>query len=902
MQKDSRNEIVAFSGIALAAFLFICLYTHVPEDTLGPHDRILNACGPTGAFLSFHLIGWLGRIGAFGLVSLLGGSGLVLLFRRTIPDPGWKVFGAALMILTLSSFEVAWSAPESSSTLPGGYYGQFFHGVLLSQLSQVGTYLLLGVVMLVAFIISTDAVLYPAFARASGAVLDRARWEAAARGIGKRLAPLRLRVMTVPLPRVTWEGRTRPGSEKAERSERLEEGAFSGAENLPAHGRLAPKNPRKPSDASATGPDPLLDAKPSRAAARAEREAAESDEGAPDASGRAREPRAKEGSAPRGTPETAPAAPGVKPESRPPLKIRVPETRENTPRKRSAERPGKQGPYQLPPLDLINAPSAAQNPLDRTILEQTAAKIEETLKHFKIDAHVVEVQKGPTITQYEVSLAAGIKVHKIINLSDDLAMALKAPSIRIVAPIPGKSTVGVEVPNKVRSTVGLRELLESQEFRDEDYKLPLALGKDVAGSPVIGDLGEMPHLLIAGSTGSGKSVAINSIIINLLLTRTPDEVKLILVDPKMVELAQFENIPHLLTPVVTDMKKAPAVLSWMVDKMEERYELLAVTGVRHLSAYNALGPEKLRERLQGKVDEADMGDYPVSLPYMVVIIDELADLMMTSSKEVEASITRLSQKSRAVGIHVILATQRPSVDVITGLIKANMPSRVSVHVASQVDSRTILDRNGAEKLLGKGDLLYLPPGTSALLRVQGTFISDKEIRDVVRFAVQQAEPQFSPELGQFGLQNATEGGEEDELYEPAVRIVLSSQRGSVTLLQRQLQIGYTRASRLMEIMHEHGLVGPFKGSKAREVYYTIEEWEEANAKNEPRERGRSAGGEEPGAPAGGAEKEGDDLEGGDLEDDDLEDGDLEDGDLEDSARADGGPGEHDQPGLPEKPR
>src|SRR5688572_9022254 len=303
--------------------------------------------------------------------------------------------------------------------------------------------------------------------------------------------------------------------------------------------------------------------------------------------------------------------------------------------------------------------------------------------------------------------------------------------------------------------VVLRELIESAEFRDEDYKLPLALGKDVAGTPVIGDLGEMPHLLIAGSTGSGKSVCINSIIINLLLTRSPDEVKLILVDPKMVELAQFENIPHLLTPVVTDMKKAPAVLSWTVDKMEERYELLATVGVRHISSYNALGREKLRERLQGKVHEADMDDFPDTLPFIVVIIDELADLMMTASKEVEASITRLSQKSRAVGIHVILATQRPSVDVITGLIKANMPSRVSFHVASKVDSRTILDRNGAEKLLGKGDLLYLPPGTSALLRVQGTFISDKEIREVVRFATQQAEPQFSPELGQFGLQNAT---------------------------------------------------------------------------------------------------------------------------------------------------
>lgn len=538
-------------------------------------------------------------------------------------------------------------------------------------------------------------------------------------------------------------------------------------------------------------------------------------------------------------PQPAPSAPPEQaPKSRPPLRIHEPVS-EWVPRKRTPRRTPT-GPYQLPSLDLLDRPAPSVDSQDRAILEQTAAKIEETLHHFKIDARVVEVQKGPTITQYELALAAGIKVHKIMNLADDLAMALKAPSIRIVAPIPGKSTVGVEVPNKTRGIVRLRELLEAPEFREEEYQLPLALGKDVAGAPVISDLGDMPHLLIAGSTGSGKSICINSIITTLLLTRTPDEVKLILVDPKMVELAQFENIPHLLAPVVTDMKKAPAILGWTVDKMEERYELFAMVGVRHITSYNALGREKLRERLKDKVDEADLDDFPERLPWIVVIIDELADLMLTSSKEVETSITRLSQKSRAVGIHVILATQRPSVDVITGLIKANMSSRISFHVASKVDSRTILDRNGAEKLLGKGDMLYLPPGTSALVRVQGTFISDREIRDVVEACVRQAEPQFSPELTRFGVDGSDDGSQEDELYEEAVRIVLGSRRGSVTLLQRQLQIGYTRASRLMELMHEQGLVGPFKGSKAREVYYTLEEWEEARKRRARGEGGAPA--------------------------------------------------------------
>jgi S-DNA-T family DNA segregation ATPase FtsK/SpoIIIE len=773
MQKDSRHEIIAFLIIAATAFLFICLLTHDPRDTLESGSTVHNACGPAGAFVSFKILIWIGKIGAYGITAMLCSAGVALLFRHRIHEWKWKVVGAVLMILALASFEVAGSQGSLfSDTLPGGYYGQFVYGALLSQLSTTGTILLLGLVVLVAFIISTDTVFYPAIVRAREVVLDGERWRVVAKGIQRRLVAVSLPTLPrIARPRlsISWKK-----EKKACEPEKV---------------------PREKAVRASTKETTEMTAAPAPLPKKAE------------------------------TQTTPPRA-----DPRPPLKIREAEVRSHTPRRKPEVT--QSGPYRLPSLDLLDSPPPPVNPLDRTILEQTAAKIEETLKHFKIDARVVEVQKGPTITQYEVSLAAGIKVHKILNLSDDLAMALKAPSIRIVAPIPGKSTVGVEVPNKARNMVGLRGLIESPEFRDKDYKLPLALGKDVGGCPVIGDLGDMPHLLIAGSTGSGKSVCINSIIVNLLLTRSPDEVKLILVDPKMVELAPFENIPHLLTPVVTDMKKAPSVLNWMVEKMEERYELLALTGVRHITGYNSLGGEKIRERIKGKVEESEIANFPETLPFMVVIIDELADLMMTSSKEVEASITRLSQKSRAVGIHVILATQRPSVDVITGLIKANMPSRVSFHVASRVDSRTILDRNGAEKLLGKGDLLYLPPGTSALRRVQGTFISDKEIRDVVKDVVKQAAPQFSPELSQFGIENAQAGAAVDELYEAAVKIVLGSQRGSVTLLQRQLQIGYTRASRLMEIMYEHGLVGPFKGSKAREVYYTLEEWDAANAKQQ----------------------------------------------------------------------
>ncbi|MGQ9589615.1 MAG: DNA translocase FtsK 4TM domain-containing protein [Planctomycetota bacterium] len=791
MRTECRREIVAFSVLGLSAFLWVCLLTHRPEDYLGPLGQVENACGRVGAFVAFQTTLWLGTLGAYAFAAALGLFGILLFFRVPVPEPGWKLLGLSIFLLTLASIEVAFrDTLRTSRVLPGGFYGQFFYRFLLGEVSAFGTYLILGFALLVSFVLSTDTVLSPLFARAGAAAASRERWRRGLASIGSRV-PEKLREIRIPRPRLVWEWRKPKG----------------------APGRTdLPEEPAEAGEGSSQGA----------------------------------------ASSPQAPPSPAPAPQEAPPKPRPPLKIHEPVS-EVAPKRRPPRRVPS-GPYELPTIEILDPAAPSVNSLDRTILEQTAAKIEETLRHFKIEARVVEVQKGPTITQYELALAAGIKVHKIMNLSDDLAMALKAPSIRIVAPIPGKSTVGVEVPNKTRSLVRLRELFEAPEFREEEYQLPLALGKDVAGAPVISDLGDMPHLLIAGSTGSGKSICINSIITTLLLTRTPEEVKLILVDPKMVELAQFENIPHLLAPVVTDMKKAPAILGWTVDKMEERYELFAMVGVRHITSYNSLGREKLRERLKDKVDEEDLEDFPERLPWIVVIIDELADLMLTSSKEVETSITRLSQKSRAVGIHVILATQRPSVDVITGLIKANMPSRISFHVASKVDSRTILDRNGAEKLLGKGDMLYLPPGTSALLRVQGTYISDREIRDVVDACVRQAEPQFSPELTRFGVDGEDAGSEEDELYEEAVRIVLSSRRGSVTLLQRQLQIGYTRASRLMELMHEQGLVGPFKGSKAREVYYTIEEWEEARKRRQA-SAARDPDGEDPGGRAGGADPE-----------------------------------------------
>ena len=482
--------------------------------------------------------------------------------------------------------------------------------------------------------------------------------------------------------------------------------------------------------------------------------------------------------------------------------------------------------YQLPPIEILDEPEAAVTDKEEAKGEAVVTALEATLTDFGIGAHVVNIDRGPVVTRYELELAAGIKVHRITGLSDNIAMAIRAPTVRIVAPIPGKSTVGVEVPNEKKELVRLKELIESKEYAGGSYELPLFLGKDSSGGPVVADLTQMPHLLIAGATGSGKSVCLNAMILSLLTTKYPDDVRLILVDPKMVELAAYQDIPHLLSPVVTDMKRAPWVLDWAVQRMDERYDLLARAGVRHIRQYNDLGEERVKARLGVTDDEADPST--LHLPYVVIIIDELADLMMVASKEVEISITRLAQKSRAVGIHIIVATQRPSVDVITGLIKSNLPTRISFQVTSKVDSRTILDQNGADKLLGSGDMLFMPPGTAELIRVQGTYVNQEEIDSMADCIREEGEPEFLLDLAQLGNEEAPaeeESGQKDELYDQAVRIVLETQRGSVSLLQRRLEIGYTRASRLIDAMSAEGLVGGFKGSKAREVLFTLEEWE-----------------------------------------------------------------------------
>jgi len=472
--------------------------------------------------------------------------------------------------------------------------------------------------------------------------------------------------------------------------------------------------------------------------------------------------------------------------------------------------------YRLPPLNLVHKSMKKGQKSGKDIADNVRL-LEDTLASFGVRVKVTRVTQGPTITRYEVQPAPGVKVSKITSLSDDIALSLAASDVRMEAPIPGKSAVGIEVPNKEIAIVHFREVLETEDFQDSPSKLSLALGKDITGTPIIGDLTKMPHLLIAGATGAGKSVCINTIIGSIVYKAKPDEVKLLLIDPKVVELANYNGIPHLISPVVTEPQRAAGALKWIVTEMETRYELFAASGVRDIVRYNFLVSEK-----------KDTESKP--LPYVVVIIDELADLMMVAPGEVEESICRLAQMARAAGIHLIVATQRPSVDVITGLIKANIPSRIAFAVSSQIDSRTILDMGGAEKLLGRGDMLYHPIGISKPIRVQGCFLSDKEVKNIVDYLLEQAKPEYF-EIPEVSLSSGNSEEPEDELFYKAANIFMESNTASVSLLQRRLKIGYSRAARIVDMLEEKGVVGQHEGSKPREVLMTKGQFEQKFGKN-----------------------------------------------------------------------
>lgn len=495
----------------------------------------------------------------------------------------------------------------------------------------------------------------------------------------------------------------------------------------------------------------------------------------------------------------------IKPVIKP--KIKITQTDQLAEGKDAILNEGPIGEYFLPALSLLDDPPKISTDLLQDTLVSEAKLLEETLAQFNVSARVVDIERGPAITQYELEPAPGVKVQQFTALANDIALAMRAATVRVVAPIPGKNRVGIEVPNGSAASVFLKEVLVSNEFRAmaAKSKLTLCLGKDIAGKSMVADLADMPHMLIAGTTGSGKTVCVNGIIMSILMNASPEEVRLVMVDPKMVEMAQYNDIPHLLCPTVTDSKKAAGVLNWVVSEMESRYKKLASEGARNIKAYNA--------------KEARM-------PYIVVIVDELADLMQVSAKTVEGSICRLAQLSRAVGIHLILATQRPSVDVITGVIKANFPARISFKVASKIDSRTVLDMNGAEVLLGKGDMLFIKPGDAKPTRGQGNYVKDDEINRVVKFIKEQKQPEYDETILNSQKSGGGAGGsdEKDEYYDDAVKVVIETNQASVSILQRRLRLGYTRAARLIDMMEQAGIVGPYCGSKARDILVDREQW------------------------------------------------------------------------------
>jgi S-DNA-T family DNA segregation ATPase FtsK/SpoIIIE len=468
--------------------------------------------------------------------------------------------------------------------------------------------------------------------------------------------------------------------------------------------------------------------------------------------------------------------------------------------------------YQPPPLSLFQSPQGEVATTDEE-LSANSEILEQKLRDFGVEGKVTEVHPGPVITRYELEPAPGIKVNRIVSLADDLALALKALSVRVIAPIPGKAVVGVEIPNKNRAIVYIREILSSSQFQNSPSWLTLALGKDIAGSPYVVDLVQMPHLLIAGATGAGKSVCINSLIVSMVCKASPDQVRFLLIDPKMVELSAYNGLPHLADEVMTDSKEAARKLLLLVSHMEERYRLLASKGVRNIAAYNRLIEEEAEAQGLDPLEAA----LPSPLPFLVVIIDELADLMMTASAEVETAVTRLAQMARGVGIHLILATQRPSVDVITGLIKANFPSRISFQVSSKTDSRTILDMNGAEQLLGNGDMLYLPSGSSKPVRIHGCYIGEDEIAAMVDFLKNEMVPWRRLTLFERTEAKESLGEDMDELYRQAVELVVATQQASISMIQRRLRVGYNRAARMIERMEEEGIVSPMESGKGREV-------------------------------------------------------------------------------------
>ncbi len=855
-RRNVKLDLLALALLALCAFLGLSLFTYDPADSLDalvypPRAHTPNACGRSGAIVADVVFQACG-ISAWYLLASLVVVDSWLLARRPISEPVLRAIGWTLSFVALSTLMALVANGWSPGPVigPGGYLGAAGRGFLEMHFASAGSYVLTISMLIGGLLLCTEYLLPTLFIRVlatPGAALSRVRLTTA-------------RSAAVPKQR---RGARTDLDEQVETDDEAEPSIrISGKSSPPA------KKAEIETDDEIEGSDA---------------EASEADETAEDSDEAARQ-------------EEPAAGPRLK---RPKKSEREAVMAELD----AASRAEEAQQYELPSIDLLLEGEEIHYEEHEQEVRRQAKILEKTFLNFGFRVKVVEIETGPVIAQFEVELEAGLRLSKITSLADDLAIALRVPSVRIVAPIPGKNTVGIEIPNTERHLVRIREVIEEANGTAQKMRIPIYLGKDVSGKPMVVDLTTLPHLLIAGRTGTGKSVCLNSIIVSMLMTRRPDEVRMLMIDPKMVELSCYKKLPHLMHPVVTDMRKAEAILAWAVEKMEERYALLARAGVRHIGVYNQLGEEELMDRLQPEDDE-ERRNIPVSLPYIVIVADEMADLMMTAAKEVEQHIIRLAQKSRAVGIHLVLATQKPTVDVITGLIKSNLPARIAFQVASRTDSRVVLDEMGADKLLGNGDMLFLWPGTSTLLRGQGTYVSDDEINAIVD-VVGTTEQQFVKELVQLKAADpaAAEGGKlpnRDELYEAAVDVVVREGRGSVSLLQRALGIGYGRAARLVDYMAEDGIVGDYNGSQAREVLLTVEQWAEMNGQKDaapappptPRS-GRVLTVGKRSTPQVDDEEEEDAFASGELDheaddDSELEDSDLEDSELEDDDDAEEG--------------
>ncbi len=801
-------------------FSFYSLTDQPTYAVLPTPEVIHNTGGRFGALTSHWLLSALG-IGAYYMLFSATVLAAWLLARKRVRDHWQRLFGWTLTLVAFCSLAALLTPGWATLPMigPGGYVGAMGKAILVEHFASVGAYLLALSVFCCGLMLCTEYV-----------VLRMAYWSvvAPALGISRRVRKPRVTALTVqsvekPKKKIAIHAEhallTAETHDEEEEEESDEEESATTAEGEPAI-RIAGKGGKSSEKPAATKVE-KVEAKPTAKAATAPR--------AVEPKIAAAAPAAAVAPVVAVATKHSPQAP-AEPAEENGLRVKGPATKDERQKVRdeldAASHTENRFEYQLPSLDLLlESEDVAYDEQEKEV-RRKAKLLEKTFANFGFNVRVVEIETGPVIAQYEVELEAGLRLSRITGLAEDLAIALRVPSVRIVAPIPGKNTVGIEVPNEQRQLVRLREVIEETGVQAKKMKIPIYLGKDVAGNPMVCDLATLPHLLIAGRTGTGKSVCLNTIIVSMLMTRRPDEVKMLMIDPKMVELSPYKTLPHLMHPVVTDMKKAEAILAWAVDKMEERYALLARAGVRHISGYNQLGEEELFDRLQPE-SEDERNSIPLHLPYIVIVADEMADLMMTSAKEVEQHIIRLAQKSRAVGIHLVLATQKPTVDVITGLIKSNLPARIAFQVASRTDSRVVLDEMGADKLLGNGDMLFLWPGTSTLHRGQGTFVSDDEINRIIA-VVGTREPEYAQEL--VALKPVGEPNDpnkfksRDELYEAAIEIVIREGRGSVSLLQRALGIGYGRAARLVDFMAEDGIVGQYNGSQAREILITMDQW------------------------------------------------------------------------------